>query len=685
MRLPFATALLVGFSSVLPVLAAGALEPPPQWYVLRYGANRIAKAPTAPQLNLSAEFTMEAWVYLERQGKNTWLLGKASAITSWAYAFMIAGDNSGSVQFIQSNGRPGSSANTVAVNSPEAFPLRRWTHLAGTLENGILRLFIDGVQVGQAASPGPPGPEPAPFGVGGAFATADVFYGALPGAMRQVRVWSRALPAGELIANASKWLKGGEPGLLAYWPLDDGKGQTARDLGPNHLPLLRGLDASLDWSDPAWIHTAIVDQGPFFELEGPLEVLPAVGPGDPGLRTGHIIDFDNDEVPDLLLTTTFFSDVRQPYAPLLALHNDGQGHFADVTATVCPEASSRVGNGAAFVADFNGDGRQDIFLGDSGEDNGKTVAPSGQNRLLFQTADGRLEDVTDTNLHLHNVFTHCVAGGDFDGDGHPDVFAGTLGGPFNGSLISCSRLLRNDGHGKFSKGLEGLPYEVLRSSNGVGCVALDANKDGHLDLVIGGGLWEKHETLLLNDGHGNLAVAPEASLPIRTPAAQGWHAAGHHFTAGDLDDDGWPDLLFFEMGTNGSFARWSLFLNNKNGTFRDASSRIVFDPEARPDGVGPIIADLNGDGRLDFTIGSNEHMVLLGTSEGRFVDGSEFLPLGLGGPWNVYPADLDGNGSVDIVLVSQLGSSIRLLRQLKAPDVALLADAPRPLHRHLAH
>jgi hypothetical protein len=676
-------ALLVIVPLSLASLPALALEPPPQWYVMRYSGGQIAVAPRAPQLNLGAEFTMEAWVYLENHGRYTWLLGKANATTNWAYAFMLSGDGSGRVQLIQCKGEPGE--NCGVVTSPEAFPLRTWTHLAGTLEGGTLRLFIDGVEVGQAPSPGPPVLEPMPFGVGGVYTDSHGAWVNFSGAMRQVRVWGRALSAGELKANAVKWLEGSEPDLLAYWPLDDGKGQTAHELGPNHLPLQRGLDAAPDGNDPGWIHTAIVDQGPFFALEGPLEIMPACGP-DPAapcllINGSAAIDFDHDGNLDVLLTTTFFnSNLIYPRAPVVALHNDGDGHFTDVTASVCPGVYTHCNGRFGLVSDYNGDGLSDVFFEDQGPDHAS--GPGGQNLLLFQTSDGRMEDVTTTHLPLRNVFTHAACAGDFDGDGLDDIFVAPIytGSLPDAMLATGPRLLRNDGHGFFSRGTEGLPYSVLRQTNNVGCTAIDANRDGHLDLVIGGGVWEKRDTLLLNDGHGNLTLAPESALPLRGPSPIYWNSQGHHMTSADLDGDAWPDLLYYVPGTDGS-TRWCLFLNNRNGTFRDAGSRIVFDPEAGHSGMWPRIADLNGDGKLDFVIAGGSRL-FLNNGASRYLDSHEFLPLNLPGA-NLEPGDFDGNGSVDVLLVSGMGSSIRLLRQLKAPDLALLAPAPTPVHRHL--
>lgn len=663
----------------IPVLAT-ALAPPVQWRVLQFAPGQIAVAPPVPQLELGAAFTLEAWVFVEKFQPWAYLLGKTDPTDGdpyWSYLLALSADGS-HVQFVQTTGRSGEIS---TVQSPAGLPLRTWTHIAGTLAGGTLRLFVNGVEVASGQSFGPPAPNPLPFGVGGCVYGSGGPNANFTGALRQIRVWNRALSADELKANANRQLTGTETGLLACWPLDDGSGQNARDLGPNHLPLQRGVAATADSNDPRWMHTVIVDQGPFFTLVDPLVVLPSPSaPGKPTLNNGFVIDFDSDGIPDILLSTCYWSDIRRPYAPVIALHNDGQGHFTDVTAAICPGARIRGGNGTHVVADFNDDGRQDIFIVDGGEtDNGADAAgsPCGQNRLFLQTADGRLEDVSATRLPQRNLFTHCSAGGDFDGDGFPDIFVGSIGGPTTSGLASGSRLLRNDSHGHFSRGVEGLPYDILRSSGAAGCAAIDVNRDGRPDLAIGGGVWPNHDTLLLNDGQGNLVLAPENSLPLSDPGSPDRGAAGQYISTGDLDGDDWPDLLYFREDLEGNQpARWCLYLNNRDGTFRDAGDQISFNPEVPQGGAPSRIDELNGDGKLDFILAVSKRL-FLNTGGAHFVEANEFWPPNLPG-LNILTADFDGDGDTDVALIESFGQSVWLLRQVKAPSLDLLVEPTAP-------
>ena len=74
-------------------------------------------------------------------------------------------------------------------------------------------------------------------------------------AIRQVRIWDRALTDQELKEVATLKVTGEEEGLVACWPLDDGGGKKARDLGPHGLDLQIGFSALKSGSDPRWVHT----------------------------------------------------------------------------------------------------------------------------------------------------------------------------------------------------------------------------------------------------------------------------------------------------------------------------------------------------------------------------------------------------------------------------------------------
>ena len=70
----------------------------------------------------------------------------------------------------------------------------------------------------------------------------------------EVRVWSFARTAAEIESTMLILLSGADPGLVHYWPMDEGSGQQTSDMvGGNHIRL--GVSPDPDDQDPMWTET----------------------------------------------------------------------------------------------------------------------------------------------------------------------------------------------------------------------------------------------------------------------------------------------------------------------------------------------------------------------------------------------------------------------------------------------
>ncbi len=86
--------------------------------------------------------------------------------------------------------------------------------------------------------------------------------------------------------------------------------------------------------------------------------------------------------------------------------------------------------------------------------------------------------------------------------------------------------------------------------------------------------------------------------------------------SGDLNGDGYPDLVTANTNVNGPTGTVSVLLNNKNGTFADAATYTVGN---QPYQVA--IGDINGDGYPDLAVtnyGANTVSILIGSKTGTF-------------------------------------------------------------------
>jgi len=219
---------------------------------------------------------------------------------------------------------------------------------------------------------------------------------------------------------------------------------------------------------------------------------------------------------------------------------DGQGGFSDVTA------SSRIGDlpgkGLGIViADFDRDGRQEIYVGNDGEANFLFVASPDE--LVYEEV--ALQHGVALNERGFAQASMGIAAGDYDSNGTTDLFLTHFYGDTN-TLYACEDSLNFIERTRGS-GLGGSSRQTL----GFGTVFFDYNNDGWLDLFV---------------------------------------ANGH------VDDRTWMAALEpYKMPPQ-------LYCNQRNGTFRDVS-KSGGEYFAR-DWIGRGVAcgDLNNDGREDLVV-----------------------------------------------------------------------------------
>lgn len=180
------------------------------------------------------------------------------------------------------------------------------------------------------------------------------------------------------------------------------------------------------------------------------------------------------------------------------------GQWVDRTGEILGDAAGCLHPRKAVVADFNQDGRPDVFVACTGFD--APPYPGEAPRLLLSQLGGKYLNVALP----FTGFIHGASAGDINGDGYPDVVVTSFGKPY---------FLINNQDGSFTADTTRLPGSV----NGkpiFSAELIDFDGSGLLDLFLGGhessGTWPA--TILKNDGHGNFALRQ----PLVLPAASGY-------------------------------------------------------------------------------------------------------------------------------------------------------------------
>ncbi len=284
--------------------------------------------------------------------------------------------------------------------------------------------------------------------------------------------------------------------------------------------------------------------------------------------------------------------------------------------------------GGIAVFDYNGDGRPDIFF-TNGADLATMKKSSAKysNRLFRNDGNGVFTDVTTEAGLVGTGFDIGVAVGDYDNNGHPDLFVTGVHG---------NTLYHNNGDGTFSDvtkkaGLDKWNDPKYGPLWAEAAAWVDVNNDGLLDLFVvnyvqwsysstsicGDYCHPRHFTgtpdqLFINQGNGTFKDVSK-EWGIRDHIGKGM-AVG----VADYDLDGKPDLFV----TND--ARENFMFHNLGDKFEEVGFQTgTMLPENGEEisGMGLDFRDFNNDGFPDIVyvaLNDQAFPVLMNTGKGDF-------------------------------------------------------------------
>ncbi|MDZ7266016.1 MAG: FG-GAP-like repeat-containing protein [candidate division KSB1 bacterium] len=176
----------------------------------------------------------------------------------------------------------------------------------------------------------------------------------------------------------------------------------------------------------------------------------------------QLFDADNDGDLDLFIACQYASNAF--------FLNDGHGRFMEVTAAA--GLTTRGGGIGAYAADFDGDGRQDLYLTCVNGPNllYRNLGPDEKGQPRFQDISARSGDACRQEIKE----SQGAALADYDNDGDIDLFVC--------NRLSCNALLQNDGSGFFTDVT--VRAGLADQEQSMGAAFFDADLDGHLDLLV---------------------------------------------------------------------------------------------------------------------------------------------------------------------------------------------------------
>jgi enediyne biosynthesis protein E4 len=293
------------------------------------------------------------------------------------------------------------------------------------------------------------------------------------------------------------------------------------------------------------------------------------------------------------------------------------------------------------VADVNGDGLQDFFIGGAFNQSGK---------ICLQKANGQFEE---KDLVTGKKYEEDMGSAFFDADGDKDVDLLVAGGSTEvdtGSPFYKPRLYLNDGKGNFAININAIPAAVNTSAS---CVSpCDYDNDGDVDVFIGGRVSldypEIPNSYLLQNNNG---VFTDVTTSVKESLSKAGMITAAVWT--DFNNDKQTDLVLagewmplrFYKNEKGKFTEVTdnTGLNNNNGMWRSL-----------------IAADIDNDGDEDLIAGNT------GVNNNYKTDATH--------PIKLFVKDIDANGSVDPLLCYYLPTKSKERKLLPAYSLLQIAE-----------
>lgn len=305
------------------------------------------------------------------------------------------------------------------------------------------------------------------------------------------------------------------------------------------------------------------------------------------------------------------------------LAGNGAGTFNAANAVLSPTGTLP---SSVNIADFNGDGRNDLVTTNSTSNDVSVLLNNGSDRFgpdVFSTTSA----------------PGVIVAADFNGDGNLDTASAST------QSVTGNNLLISLGNG--AGGVSGTQSNGL--TNGVqALVATDVNNDSRTDLIAAVASTSSGSSIFVFLNSGNNA----AIFPFPPSATFTVSFTVRALVVGDFNNDGRRDLI--ATSTN----------SNLIAVFLGAPSGVFFAPTTFAAPVSNAVVttgDFNGDGRLDLAVAGNSSngagaiSILLGNGGGNFTQSPESVQVNT--PTSITSGDFNGDSILDVAVANGSNSN----------------------------
>jgi hypothetical protein len=330
-------------------------------------------------------------------------------------------------------------------------------------------------------------------------------------------------------------------------------------------------------------------------------------------------DVDGDGFEDVLIAEVYptTTDINGPDDGTVRLYGGSPSGLSNAPVWTRTKEVSRFGFSIDGAGDLNGDGYDDVVVGDPLFTSCYGYSPSAGQQMadseafVFYGSSSGLSSQKDWSYVHDNEdgFVSCMGSevsgaGDVDGDGYDDLLIGApdyrnaeapdgraylFEGSSSGLSASPDWTSVHAGISDSSAGSYGSPL------SGVG----DINGDGFDDVIVagsanyGGSEYRSNRAYFFYGSPAGLAADP-----VRFQEGIDGGLYGQHFAGGDVDDDGYSDVLLKIQGESGY--RLSLFHGSEEGII----DREAWSTDIGESGRVAPAGDIIGDGYADFIVGT---------------------------------------------------------------------------------